>query len=187
MCPSRLTIPLQRADIKTNKIWQSSEAKTATIRRNKAAAQRHSFADSDSQKGPKQRDQNTPQQDSLKVSYYIILINLQSARSHTKITAKRQPPKETKYMSPMKRRPSNAARYESSLFKCDSIWIVALQMRLDVNRCSSNATRYESSLFKYDSIWIVALQIRLDMNRVFKWNNIMKNHHPHLASEYKKI
>ena len=60
--------------------------------------------------------------------------------------------------------------------------IVALQTRLDMNRRSSNATRYESSLFKWDSIWIVALQIRLDMNRVLKWNNIMKNHHPHLAA-----
>ena len=42
------------------------------------------------------------------------------------------------------RRSSNTTRYESSFFKCDSIWIVALQMRLDMNRRSSNTTRYES-------------------------------------------
>jgi hypothetical protein len=72
---------------------------------------------------------------------------------------------------------------KSSLVKCDSIW----------NRRSSNATRYESSLFKCDSIWnrrssnttryeIVALQMQFDMNLVFKCNNIIKNHHPHLAA-----
>ena len=92
-----------------------------------------------------------------------------SANVRTKITAKRQPHKPT--VTKMAFR-NNATRYG----------IVALQTRLDMNRRSSNATRYESSLFKCDSIWIVALQIRLDMNRVLKWNNIMKNHHPHLAA-----
>ncbi len=42
------------------------------------------------------------------------------------------------------RRSSNTTRYESSFFKYDSIYIVVLQMRLDMNRRSSNTTRYES-------------------------------------------